>query len=171
MSSEHDQQDHERAEDGQGALGRRRAERAELAQALIARAKFLPEDDAALILAVYRDGVMLKQIAAMMRRPASSVGHRVRMLVARLSSPRFGWCVRQLERQASRLAPPTESWCLDRQRVATLRILHGRPLREIARRAGLSVHHVRRHLAAIDAIYHARSEPERLPRPDLRRSA
>ncbi|MDX2016146.1 MAG: hypothetical protein SFY95_00740 [Planctomycetota bacterium] len=154
-----------------GAVGSSDAARTELAARLTARARFLPEDDAALVLAVYRDGLLVKQAAAMIRRPASSTAHRVRRLVARLASPEFAWCLRQLERQAAGLAPPALAWTIERQRVATLVMLHGHSLRETARRLALSVHHVRKHVIALRALFETHDAPEALETPDLRRSA
>jgi hypothetical protein len=158
------------AASAQGRAGQRAA-RAELAEALTARAKFLPDDDAAIVLAIFRDGLRITQVAAMLRRPPTSLGYRVRTIVARMSSPRFAWCLRQIERQASGLAPPSDAWSIERQRVASLRLLHGRGLRDVARRTGLSVHHVRKHLVAIEALFQDRTQPAPLPAADLRRSA
>lgn len=148
-----------------------RAARSELADTLVARSAFLPEDDAALVRAVYRDGLEVKVAAALIRRPVSSVSHRLRRLVARMSSPRFAWCLRQLERQASGRAAPHEAWNADRQRVATLCLLQGRTLRDTARRTALSVHHVRRHLAALEALFLEHPGTPALPIVDLRRSS
>lgn len=140
-----------------GDLRRRR--RADDAERLVIRAQWLAEPDRALVEAVYRDGQTTVELARLLETDARRVRRRVKKLVGRLASPK-----------AMFVAQHGERWSPMRRRVAIACVLHGRSLRESADELGLTLHTVRLHAHAIDALFEARPQTNRRgePRPTTR---
>lgn len=124
----------------------RRRRRQDLAEAVIRRSAWLLPDDRALLRTVYQDGVRIASLATLRGRSESprSLRRRVRVLVQRVLSARFTFVLRERDRW-----PPT------RRRVAAACVLQGRTMRSAAHHLQISLHEVRRHLDAINALLSA----------------
>ena len=120
----------------------RRKRRREVIERVVQRAELLTPADRALVLAYYRDQQNALDIARLAGEPVRAVRRRLRRAVERVLSPRFQFV-------ASRLG----SWPPTRRRVACACVLQGFTLREASRRLGLSLHSVRRHHDAIQAMF------------------
>jgi len=127
----------------------RRRTRREHAEAITGRAAWLPADDRELVEAVFAHG---RSVAAYVRtqrerglRPGlteRTARRRLRRLIQRLASPRFAFVIDQ-----------RRHWGATRRRVAMACVVQGLSLRQAARALGLSLHAVRRHMDAVDALY------------------
>ncbi len=126
----------------------RRKRRREVIERVVERAELLSPADRALILAYYRDEQSALDIARLACEPVRAVRRRLRRVVQRVLSPRFQF-----------VASRRRSWPPTRRRVASACVLEGFTLREASRRLGLSLHSVRRHHDAIQAMF----EDERGP--------
>jgi hypothetical protein len=140
-----------------------RGARRQHAERLVQRARWLQPADRALIEAVYAEGL---SVAAYVRRcrarqtePVPSAGvdfgddaiglemrsrlarRRLRRLVERLLSDRFVFVTARWE-----------DWTTTRRRVAAACVVQGRSMRAASRDLGLSLHTVRRHMQAIEAL-------------------
>lgn len=142
----------------------RRRDRRDYARTLLDRAAWLPAGDRELVEAVFGEGL---SVIAYLRRcrdrglePASTRGapaggsvsarmarRRLRRLVERVLSPRFAFVVTH-----------RTSLGATRRRVAMACIVQGRSLREAAGMLGLSLHAVRRHIDAVEALFTAERE-------------
>lgn len=125
---------------------RRRLGRRDAAEVIVERAKHLLPADAALVRAVYADGVPVSRLAALSDAQAGAAAaralrRRLRRLLARMLSERF---VGVLRRQ--------EEWGVTRRRVAAACVLQGLTMRQAAAALGVSYHAVRRHMDAVGAI-------------------
>lgn len=148
---------------------RRRGDR-RYAEMLVERAGWIPSGDRALVEAVHGEGL---SVVAYVRRclergvipvegttfDGAAVGRRgqrdldawsriarrrLRRLNSRLASDRFAFVIAR-----------RNTWPTTRRRVAVACVLHGDSLRQASRGLGLSLHTVRRHVEAIDAMYEA----------------
>ncbi len=115
-----------------------------LADRLVSRADFLLPEDRALIRAVFRDGLTAQAVARAARVSPRTTRLRIRLLVRRLLSHRYTFVVAQ-----------RDLWPAGRRRVATAHILQGRTFRQTAAHLRMTVHHVRRELAAVRALIDA----------------
>lgn len=137
-----------------------RASRRSYAELLVERSAWLPPIDRALVEAVFGEGL---SVAAYVRRsvdrgtpvvPAAgdpdavgaeslcrSARRRLQRIVQRLTSDRFAFVVAR-----------RNTWSATRRRVAMACGVHGLSLREAARHLGVSLHTVRRHMQAVDAL-------------------
>lgn len=120
-----------------------------LAEVLVDRARHLPTEDAALVLAVYRDGMRLADIAALgptgLDPAGVSVPHlrrRLRRLTRRCIDPLFAYVV---------VHAPTLSPTM--RRVATACVLHGMSVRRASIVLNLTHHAVRQHRESLQAIF------------------
>lgn len=126
----------------------RRRTRREHAELLTERAAWIPAPDRELVEAVYREGhsvasyVRAHRGLGFERWTERSARRRLRRLVERLASPRFAFVI------AART-----SWPIARRRVAMAVVVQGKTLRDTARTLGLSLHVVRRHIDAVDALF------------------
>jgi hypothetical protein len=77
-----------------------------------------------------------------LERAARSMRARIRRLVRRMLRPEFGYVAHQIH-----------TWTPTRQRVARACILHGMPIRAASITLNLSLHTIRRHLDAVQAMY------------------
>jgi DNA-directed RNA polymerase specialized sigma24 family protein len=117
---------------------------------LVEMAEHLEEADAALIRAVYERGLGVTELARAVGQRRQRIQRRLGRLVRRISSRSFGVVVRNRGR-----------WPEPRRLVGELIVLRGLTQREAARRAGLSVHEVRQHIASIRALAEAADGLER----------
>lgn len=122
----------------------RRRHRREVVDRLLDGAAHLPDDERALLEAVYRDGRSAKELAALGRAPERAMRRRIKRLTVRVLDPRFHFVARRLG-----------AWSPTRRRVAQACVLGGRSLREAADELALSLHTVRRHHDAVNALYEA----------------
>lgn len=123
---------------------RERLRSREFVHELLRRCEPLPEDDVALIRAIYVDELPVARMAALMGVSTRSVRRRVDRMVARVMSPDFAFVVEHSWR-----------WGGTRRGVAHAIIVLGRSLRQTAEDLDLSLHGVRHHHAAILALCHA----------------
>jgi DNA-directed RNA polymerase specialized sigma24 family protein len=119
----------------------RRRRRRDLADLLTDRAAWLPEEDRALIHAVYREHLTAREVAFLRGATARRVRRRLRTLIERMLSRRFEVVLRE-----------RDGWGVVRRRIATSVVLEGRTLRETAERLGLTLHAVRRQMVVIEAL-------------------
>lgn len=145
----------------------------EAARLCVERAVHLAPGERETVLAVYRDGVTVKDLAAItagdgIRHPAVGIRsadsaaralrRRLRLITARLLSAKFEFVIAFLEPadQAERRRLGLPCWPASRRQVAELCIVQGRSMREAARALGGSLHAVRREMSAIHALFEAR---------------
>lgn len=128
---------------------RRRQDFAATAEAVLARADLLTEEDAALVRSVFGRGMTLTELARAAGRRPHTVSSRLRRITARMRTPTFVF-----------VAHYRDAWAPPMRAVATACILEGRPVREAAAHLKMSVAAVRRHRDAVLALAAAS-----LPRP------
>lgn len=127
--------------------------RRKLIELIVSRAELLPDADAALVLAVYRDGVVLPRLVAAARTSAAPdpdphhanlayLRRRLHRLARRCIDPLFVFVSIN-----SPALPPTM------RRVATACILHGMSLRRAALTLNLSHHVVRLQRERLQALF------------------
>lgn len=140
------------------------------AQTCVERCVRLPGRDRSLVLAVYRDGARVKDLASIVgatgdddgdraRSSARVLRRRLRVLTGRLLSPKFEFVLAHLEPadQAERRRLGLPTWSPVRRAVAESVVIHGRSLREATRVVGASFHTVRREMSAVNALFEARA--------------
>lgn len=138
-----------RSWDPDQAADLRRRRRRELCDQVLARAAWLEPSDRALLEAVYRDGRSAVELAQLTGDNPRTLRRRIRRLVRRVLGPEFAFVAGRRER-----------WTSSRRRVAEACILHGQSMRTAASELGVSLHTVRRHLAAIRAQYEVQSDAQ-----------
>lgn len=111
-------------------------------EVVIRRAAFLTRKDRALVLGAFDKGMDVPDLARLLGVCPSTVRRRLSRILRRLAGPTFDFVLTNRSR-----------WSHERRRVAEMRMLQGRPLREIVERTGLSMHEVRRHDAALRAQF------------------
>lgn len=114
--------------------------RSDNTQRLLDLAEYLPDEDRALMQAVYERGMRPIDFARVIRARPRTIRSRVRGLVVLVSSPLFQFVVSQ-----------PGAWSNQRQLIAELTVLRGTSQREVAHRLGLSLHRVRQELVNIRA--------------------
>lgn len=119
---------------------RRRVE-AHASSRLIRRAHWLDPDDRELILAVFDRGQSAASIANISESSPRLVRKRIKQLIARLNDPRVAYVVAH-HRQ----------WGRTRQAVGRGLFIRGQSMREVSDRLGVSLHCVRKHRDAIEAM-------------------
>jgi len=140
----------ERAQATPPSLDLRRGFRRDLAETLVERAAHLPAHDRMLVEAVFREGRSISELSRLWGDPPPrgrsprSLRRRLRKLVERLLSPGYVVVAQHLGR-----------WSPGRRRVATACVLHGKSLREAAESLGMTLHSVRRHFEAVNAVVDA----------------
>lgn len=171
-------------------LRRRGDDRRASAALCVERAEFLSQEERAMVQAVFRDGLTVKQVAALTacggggesgecggaacglaqhssRTPqvagriesrARTLRKRLRGITSRLVSPKFEFVASFLEPadQAKRRLLGLPCWPPLRRRVGQECVIRGRSMRQAAALLGVSLHAVRRELAAINALFEAR---------------
>lgn len=111
---------------------------------LLRRALALPEQDAALLHAVYVDHMRMTSLAALTGIPIRALRRRLRSLTQRLMTPEFDF-----------IAARAHTWPAPRRQIAHALFILGKPLRQTARDLGLSLHTVRQHAAHLGALCEA----------------
>lgn len=117
---------------------------------LIRRAEWLDAPDRELVLAFYEQGLCATRIGVMFAMDPRNVRRSIRQLTARLNDPR-----------AAYVAAHCEGWGRSRGAVARELFLCGRSMREVSESLGISLHCVRKHRDAIEAMTIADRERRR----------
>jgi len=112
------------------------------AEIIAARAEHILPEDRDLIRAVFADGMPVSTLARLTGVDPRGLRRRVRALARRVLSDRFVFVLRS-----------RSGWPATRRRVATACVLQGRSLRATARHLRLTLHAVRRHMDAVNALY------------------
>ncbi len=125
---------------------RRRARR-EYAEMLVDHAAWLTPEDRELVTSVFGEGLSVAAYARRRREkespiPVRTARRRLRKIVARLLSPRFVFVIEN-----------RKAWPATRRRAAMACVVQGLSLREAAAKIGVSLHAVRRHMDAVEALY------------------
>lgn len=164
----------------------RRADGRDHGQLCVERSIHLDPAERALVLAVYRDGMSLKELADLLTTPVQqgcsslpdtdirrSGAARVRLLrrrlrrtVSRLLSPKFEFCAAYIEprdqEERRRLGLPC--WPPLRRRVAEECVIRGCSIRSAARTLDVSLHIVRGEIDRIHALFESHMRHPRSPR-------
>lgn len=111
-----------------------------LGERLLRRATYLRGSDRQLLQDTFGRGLTVGEIAAQRGLHHATVQRRVRRLVRHLSSDRFSYVMVHVS-----------AWPEERARIARLRYLQRRSLREVAREAGVSMYRVRAHCRAVES--------------------
>lgn len=131
---------------GGGAI-RRRMNR-DRVEEVLALAGSLPRDERAVVYAVLRDALPVREVAEVRGESPRVVRRRLRNAVDRVLTPLFGFALSRVE------AKPCP-WSAARRRVAVHTVLHGRSLQKTAQALGVSVWSVRREKEKILAEFEA----------------
>lgn len=119
----------------------------QLATTVVARAEHLPEDEAAILRAIYERGMKSTALASAMGCHPRTLRHRIQALVRRVVAPTFAYVVVH-----------RDHWPDRTRHLATELFLRGRPMRHIADECGTRYHTVRRQrdaIASMAANWHA----------------
>lgn len=108
----------------------------------VAAAAWLEADEAALVRAIFDQGVTLADAARLAGTSTRTTSARLRRIVRRITSPKFLYVLRH-----------RATWPAARARVGMVCIVNGRSAREAARRLSISMHQARRELALIGALF------------------
>lgn len=122
----------------------RRRRTRHIAETLVDHARHAAPDDRAVINAIYREGMTVVAVATLRGVNPRRLRRRVRALVANLLSEKFLFVLAHHER-----------WPRRRRTVADACVLQGRSMRAAARHLRVSLHAVRREMAAVDALFSA----------------
>lgn len=142
-------------------LRRRSVSGRDAAQRCIDRARHLQPSDRAALLAVYRDGMTVKDLAAL--HAESDLGtralrRRLKRTSARILTPKFDFVTSFLEPcdqdERRRLGLPC--WSTKRRAVAERCVVQGLSMREASIALGVSLHSVRHEMSTINAIFESR---------------
>lgn len=123
------------------ALDLRKRPGREVADYLLSVCHHLLPEDRALIRAVYDRGLRVSEVAALRGESPKTLRARLRRLIQRCFTDEFRF-----------VATRRRHWRGLRKQVACACILEGRTYRDAARRLGVSVHVVRRHIDAIELL-------------------
>ncbi len=132
------------------AIDLRRKRNSELVNRIIRRADWLDAPDRELILAYFDRGLSAARISAINGSDPRNIRRRVRRLIARLNDPRVAYVVAH-----------SGGWGRSRCSVARELFLRGRSMRETSQKLGISLHSVRKHRDAIEAMALAEQEKQR----------
>jgi len=111
------------------------------AERILARAEHLEEADRQLIEQVYGRGTPLSVVAKMAHQPPRTLQRRLKKIIEHVNIPMFMFIVQH----GDLLSGP-------QRQVARLVVLQRRSLRQAACLADISLHWVRRHMHAIEAM-------------------
>ncbi|HHN79041.1 MAG TPA: hypothetical protein ENK11_10285 [Phycisphaerales bacterium] len=114
---------------------------------LVEHAAWLTAEDRELVTAVFGEGLSVAAYARRRREkdspvPVRTARRRLRKIIARLLSPRFVFVIEN-----------RKAWPATRRRAAMACVVQGLSLREAASKMGVSLHAVRRHMDAVEALY------------------
>ena len=138
---------------GEHGLDLRRKHNAGIARKIAQRAHWLDREDRELALAYFDRGMSAASIGALIGQNPRFVRKRLKHIVNRLADPRSAYVV------ANRNA-----WTASRRAVAEELFLHGHSKRDVSQRLGLSLHNVRKHRDAIEAMSQAQHNEGRASR-------
>lgn len=116
---------------------------------LLERSEFLPQEERELINAVFRNGTSVVRLAKLTGNPSAArrLRRRVHLIVERALSGSFAAMARCLSRGEA------GDWPRTRKRVGELLFIEGKTLRQAAVELRRSVHWVRAHRTALEAIF------------------
>jgi hypothetical protein len=114
------------------------------AEAILHRSEWLGPADRQLLKSIFGDGHSVARLAPMLHTGKRSLRRRVKRLLDRLNSRRFAF-----------VAVRHNHWTPTRRRVAAAMVLQGLSMREASESLRLSLHNVRRHYDAINALFDA----------------
>jgi len=127
---------------------------------------YLPRAQRVLVESVFRDGHSMLQIARLhahaehgagagppdaVRVTARRLARSLKTIVRRITSPLFVFVSSRLERAAE--LGDCDAWPPERRRIGEMVVLHGVPVQHAAGVLGVSIHRVRAHLHAIEAMH------------------
>ena len=133
-----------------GDLRKKRARR--LVEAICEGARYLPDDQKALMSDIFERGEPIARVATRRAQCPRGLSRRVHRIAARVLDPRFRY-----------VAEHQSHWRPTRRQVASACIIEGLSIREAAQKLQLSQYTVRKHKEAIDALC------EEVTRPGARR--
>jgi transposase len=128
----------------------RRKRSADLARRMTRRAEWLEPGEREITLAFFDRGLNAAQIGMMIREEPRIVRKRLRQIISRLEDPRCAYVVAH-----------RNAWTARRRAIAEDLFIRGRSMREISKERGLSLHAVRKHRDAIDAMTIAQTLTDR----------
>lgn len=123
------------------ASDRRRRTTREFAEMVVSRSEWLLPADRALIRAVYEDDRPAAEAARLCGVRPDSIRRRMKTLIARMTTPAYAL-----------VATGRGSWPPKMRKVATACFLHGLTMRAAAEELEMSLHDVRRHRDAVQAL-------------------
>lgn len=126
------------------SLDLRRKRDSSLSSRLVRRAHWLEPEDRELILAVFDRGQSARSIGTICNQPPRTVRRRIKSLAERLCDPRVAYVVAH-----------RNAWGSSRKRIAHELFIRGRSMRQVSGLLGVSLHCVRKHRDAIEAMVHA----------------
>ena len=130
----------------------RRRRDADLSRRIARRAHWLDKHDREITLAYFERGLTASQISEMSNEDARHIRKRLREIVLRLEDPRCAYVV------ANRNA-----WTPKRRAIAEDLFLRGRSMRDVSKTHKTSLHMIRKHRDAIDAM--AQADQQQYQRP------
>lgn len=128
-------------EQSEHALDFRRRREGELSTMVVRRAHWLRGRDREIAISFFQRGMHATEIASMMRMNARHVRKRIKQIVLRLRDPRCAYVVAH-----------ASGWSPRRRQIGEDLYIHGHSMRRISEQRGLSLHAVRKHRDAIDAM-------------------
>ncbi len=132
--------------EGAGLRHDNRFEQRDVTDRLLRRANYLKQEDRILLRNIYEHGLTQLEIASLMGLHPQTVSRRARRLCKHVNSQIFSFVL--INRS---------NWSAERRRVAELYFLQKYPIRETVRMSGVSMHHVRKHIQAINETFHSLS--------------
>ncbi len=119
----------------------RRAGGRDRIESLLALAEHLPEEERLLLRQVFELGLTIPQVARQTQRPRGHVYRRVQRILRRLSTPLFRYVAGH-----QRILPA------ECRAIASLAVLAGLSVRQIAQRTRLTIHEVRSRVQALKML-------------------
>jgi DNA-directed RNA polymerase specialized sigma subunit len=129
---------------GAGARRDPRFDAREAQDRLLRRAIYLSPEDRVLFTSVFEKGLSPTEASHLVGLTTPTIRRRLRELGRHLNSPLFAYVLTH-----------RGGWSPERRRIAELRFLQRRSLRETVRKSGISMHQVRRHSDAIQSQFEA----------------
>ena len=123
------------------------------AERVLELAAHLPQEDRALLRAVYDRGMKFSELGAACSQSPQRLRRRARRLMSRLRSPLFRFVLSHARR-----------WDERDRHVGRLVVVEGCSIREAARRLNCSMHRIRLALTRIHALHEAQGESPTAPR-------
>lgn len=128
----------------------RRRSTQEKSSRIIRRAHWLDENDREIVIAYFERGMHASEIGTLLNTDPRLIRRRLRHIIQRLEDPRCAYVVAH-----------RNAWSARRRAIAEDLFIRGRSMREISKERGLSLHAVRKHRDAIDAMTIAQTLSDR----------